>query len=140
MTLSGLAGLWPSGVEPVLDLSQVCLIGARDFDPAEQTILATHAVPVIEATSHMSADIRDFIGDEMVYVHVDCDVLDIPYTSTEVPVPRGMTPQELLAALTALPRSLLNWTLSVGPLLTPSCLGSCRYLVGLCLARDPRAT
>lgn len=107
MTLSGLAGLWPTGVEPVLDLGQVCLIGARDFDPAEQTILATHAVPVIEATSHMPADIRDFIGDEMVYVHVDCDVLDIPYTSTEVPVPRGMTPQELFAALTALPSSQL---------------------------------
>ena len=32
---------------------------------------------------------------------------DIPYTSTEVPVPRGLTPQELLAALTALPNSQL---------------------------------
>jgi arginase len=124
-TLSGMLGGMPvavaagrcltrlrlkSGLDPALGERNIVLAGVRDTDPLEEELLARSAVvrlPVADIRGPSAALERQMRRlterNDLVYVHVDMDVLD----PREVPghplaVPGGPTSAELAAALAAM--------------------------------------
>jgi arginase len=92
------------GFEPVA-LSNVLLLGARDLDPLEASLLAESRVTLLRpadqddglapALAHMRPHVRD------VYVHIDLDVLD-PATygrANGLAAPHGLTVDDIVSAL-----------------------------------------
>ena len=74
-----------SGFEPVPD-RQVILLGARDFDPAEQMLLDGSAITLIKTPSLRQAGVDATLGPALerickltprIYLHIDLDVLDV---------------------------------------------------------------
>lgn len=124
-TLSGMLGGMPvavsaglcltrlrlqSGLDPSLPFSYIVMAGVRDVDPLEQELLDRYRIEIIPV-----ADLRrpaQKVNEQMkrlsdltdlIYVHIDMDVLD----PKEVPghllaVAGGPTSRELAAALTAM--------------------------------------
>jgi arginase len=122
-TLSGMLGGMPvavsagrcltrlrlkSGLDPALSERHIVLGGVRDTDPLEQDLLDRSDVELISV-----ADIKTrgpsiarqmerlSSGIDLIYVHVDMDVLDPPEVRGHpLTVPGGPTSHELAAALT----------------------------------------
>jgi arginase len=122
-TLSGMLGGMPvaisaglgltrlrlkSGLDPALPERHIVIAGARDLDPLEQDLLDRSAVerlsveeiktraPAIEGQMKRLEGLTD-----VIYVHVDMDVLDPPEVAGHpLTVPGGPTSLELAAALT----------------------------------------
>ncbi|GIE09673.1 arginase family protein [Paractinoplanes ferrugineus] len=96
MVLRTLLGDGPAALLPtrVLKPSQVVLAGVRALDPAEKDYIAANRI----------SDLSDFTGEAAaVYVHIDLDVLDpTAFSSVGSPEPRGMTADELVAAVRSL--------------------------------------
>ena len=92
------------GFEPVAS-SNVLLVGARDLDPLEASLLTAARVTVLEP-----ADVDAGIGPALermrqrvreVYVHIDLDVLD-PAThgrANQLAAPGGLTVDQVVSAL-----------------------------------------
>jgi arginase len=122
-TLSGMLGGMPvaisaglclsrlrlkSGLDPALPERHIVLAGARDLDPLEQDLLDRSAVEhlSVEDIKTRSASIDGQMKrlaslTDVIYVHVDMDVLDPPEVSGHpLAVPGGPTSLELAAALT----------------------------------------
>jgi arginase len=127
-TLSGMLGGMPvaisaglcltrlrvkSGLDPSLPERHIVLAGARDVDPLEQDLLDRSAVerlsvadirtrsPNVAAQMKRLAELTD-----VIYVHVDMDVLDPAEVSGHpLTVPDGPTSLELGAALTEMFRN-----------------------------------
>jgi arginase len=122
-TLSGMLGGMPvaisaglcltrlrlkSGLDPALPERHIVLAGARDLDPLEQDLLDRSAVQrlSVEDIKTRSASIdrqmkRLASLTDVIYVHVDMDVLDPTEVSGHpLAVPGGPTSLELAAALT----------------------------------------
>jgi arginase len=122
-TLSGMLGGMPvaisagmcltrlrlkSGLDPALPERHIILAGARDLDPLEQDLLDRSAVErlSVQDIKTRSASIADQMKrleglTDVIYVHVDMDVLDPPEVSGHpLTVPGGPTSLELAAALT----------------------------------------
>jgi arginase len=122
-TLSGMLGGMPvavsaglcltrlrlkSGLDPALPERHIVLAGARDLDPLEQDLLDRSAVErlSVEDIKTRSAGIERQMKrleglTDVIYVHVDMDVLDPPEVSGHpLTVPGGPTSRELAAALT----------------------------------------
>jgi arginase len=122
-TLSGMLGGMPvavsaglcltrlrlkSGLDPALPERHIVLAGARDLDPLEQDLLDRSAVErlSVEDLKTRSAAVEQQMKrleglTDLIYVHVDMDVLDPPEVSGHpLTVPGGPTSLELAAALT----------------------------------------
>ncbi|GAA0347148.1 GNAT family N-acetyltransferase [Actinoallomurus spadix] len=104
MVLRTLLGDGPVGLVPDRPLkpSQVVLAGVRDLDPAEHDYAAAAGIP----TAGDPDALVEAVGDaSAVYVHIDLDVLDPSvFRSVGLPTPGGLTPDRLLAMVTALAR------------------------------------
>ncbi len=88
---------------------RVVLAGARSFDPAEEE--AATRVTVLSAGALSDPDVLAAAvlatGAASVFVHVDLDVLDPSgFTGVTDPVPFGVAPAALVAALAALRAAL----------------------------------
>jgi arginase len=124
-TLSGMLGGMPvaisaglgltrlrlkSGLDPALPERHIVLAGARDLDPLEQDLLDRSAVErlsVEDIKTRPAAVDRQMERLEgltdVIYVHVDMDVLDpTEVAGHPLTVPGGPTSHELAAALTAM--------------------------------------
>jgi arginase len=122
-TLSGMLGGMPvaisaglcltrlrlkSGLDPALPERHIVLAGARDLDPLEQDLLDRSTVERLSVddikTRSASLDrqmTRLESLTDVIYVHVDMDVLDPPEVAGHpLSVPGGPTSRELAAALT----------------------------------------
>lgn len=101
MVLRTLLGDGPAALVPERPLTprQVVLAGVRDLDPAERDYAVAAGIPTVNDPDALV----EAVGDAMVYVHIDLDVLDpAVFRSVGVPTPRGLTPDRLLAMVTAL--------------------------------------
>ncbi len=122
-TLSGMLGGMPvaisaglcltrlrlkSGLDPALPERHIVLAGARDLDPLEQDLLDRSAVERLSVqdiktrSSSIASQMKRLESlTDVIYVHVDMDVLDPPEVSGHpLTVPGGPTSLELAAALT----------------------------------------
>ena len=122
-TLSGMLGGMPvaisaglglerlrlkSGLDPALPERHIVLAAVRDTDPLEQDLLDRSAVEILstEDIKTRSANIdrqmtRLSETTDLIYVHVDMDVLDPKEVAGHpLTVPGGPTSLELAAALT----------------------------------------
>jgi len=93
------------GFEPVPE-SQVILLGARAFDPAERKLLARSAVTLIETSALRRTGVRGRLEPELkrlravtskIYLHIDLDVLDVAEARVnQFSCAGGLTVTELL--------------------------------------------
>jgi len=127
-TLSGMLGGMPvaisagmcltrlrlkSGLDPALPERHIVLAGARDLDPLEQDLLDRSAVERLSVediktrSASVASQMKRLEGlTDVIYVHVDMDVLDPPEVAGHpLTVPGGPTSLELAAALTEMFRS-----------------------------------
>jgi arginase len=127
-TLSGMLGGMPvaisagmcltrlrlkSGLDPALPERHIVLAGARDLDPLEQDLLDRSGVERLSVedikarSASVASQMKRLEGlTDVIYVHVDMDVLDPPEVSGHpLTVPGGPTSLELAAALTDMFRS-----------------------------------
>ena len=94
------------GFVPVSE-NRVCLIGARDLDPAESEMLegsAIELVPPRDVRSRLPRALA-LIGEhvERMYVHIDLDVLDSAVASANsYAVPGGLTVEDVESALSSI--------------------------------------
>lgn len=89
-----------------LDPARVVLAGARDLSPAEEEFVADAGIALVDPLA--LADPADLVaavlatGADAVYVHLDVDVLDPgEFAGKTDPVPFGISPAELVAAIRA---------------------------------------
>jgi len=127
-TLSGMLGGMPvaisagmcltrlrlkSGLDPALPERHIVLAAARDLDPLEQDLLDRSAVERLSVADikarspSIAAQMKRLEGlTDVIYVHVDMDVLDPPEVMGHpLTVPGGPTSLELAAALTEMFRN-----------------------------------
>lgn len=103
LALSGPADLWDSGFGGGLSLSSIVLVGARDIDPFELSLIASGKVRLVRPDSaDLAGEIVQAIGKRKVYVHLDCDVLTPGIVPTEFRVPGGLSLASLKAVCSAL--------------------------------------
>jgi arginase len=86
---------------------RVVLVGARDYDTAEEEAVSTVGISVRDvdevADAQAFAEAVAATGAEAVYVHVDLDVLDpADLAGLNAPVPFGLSGTQLVAAIAAL--------------------------------------
>jgi arginase len=83
------------------------LLGARDLDPPEVTLLRRSAVTVVEA-SRIPVQLPDLLAqarlaDAIGYLHLDLDVLDPAVGHANyLPVPNGLSLLQLTSAISAI--------------------------------------
>jgi len=96
-----------SGLDPPLPMSYVTMVGVRDTDPKEQYLIDSHQISQITVDDvkrlspaiDMEMDRLNRITD-LIYVHVDLDVLDpVDIPGAGLPVEGGPTANELAEAL-----------------------------------------
>jgi arginase len=83
------------------------LVGARDYDRAEEEAVTTVGIAVRDvddvADAETFADAVAATGADAVYIHVDLDVLDpANIAGLNAPVPFGLSGADLVAAIAAL--------------------------------------
>jgi arginase len=91
------------GLNPPLAMSYVTMLGVRDVDPLEQHLIDTHGIHqiTVEDVRKQSPKIGQEINrlselTDIIYVHVDLDVLDPEYMPGHMtPAPDGVTADEL---------------------------------------------
>ena len=105
LAYSGPLGLWDSGLGSGLATDNAILVGARDLDPDEQSLIDAGTIPLIEVGPSMADDLRRVVNGRPVYVHIDCDVLDAGTVPTDYLVPNGMTLADLRATAEVLAES-----------------------------------
>jgi len=121
-TLSGMLGGMPvavatglcltrfrqqSGLDPALPFGYVAMLGIRDADPLEQELIDRHRIEMVPAEalrppfSGIHAQMKRLSGmTDLIYVHIDMDVLDPGEVSGHpLTVRGGPRSQELAAAL-----------------------------------------
>lgn len=78
-----------------LALNNVILVGARDIDPAERTLIDAAGVQVIQPQAGIGAAVIDAIAGCPVYVHLDYDVLNPDIVPSDYQVEGGLSLSEL---------------------------------------------
>jgi arginase len=102
MVLTGAAGHWDSGLGAGLDFANVVLVGARDLDPHEKSLIADGRLKLVDAGPRLVERLAAAVGDRAVYVHIDCDVLEPGIVPVEYEVAAGLTLADLHACATEL--------------------------------------
>lgn len=97
LAFSGPAGLWDSGLGEGLHLNQIVLVGQRDLDPFELSLIEQHDIPHIRPGSDISEQLREAVKGRAVYVHLDCDVLEPGIVPTDYVHEGGLTLEDLTA-------------------------------------------
>ena len=97
MVLTGAAGMWESGLGDDMPLSNVVLVGARDIDPPEQMLIDADVLRMIRPGKTTAEQLQNAIGNQPVYIHIDCDVLEPGIVPTEYHVPGGLSLADLRA-------------------------------------------
>lgn len=103
MALAAATGSWDSGYGSGVKPTNVALVGARDIDETERRLIDTDGVSVIAPQTVSPTALRDFVGDDPVWLHIDWDVLEPGNIPADYEVPNGLMPQQvsdILAALT----------------------------------------
>ncbi|WP_413354098.1 arginase family protein [Microbacterium sp. 1P06AB] len=97
----------PFAQTPLVPAARSVLVGARDLDDAEVTLLETSEIVTVSASALADpaalADAVVATGADAVYVHIDLDVLD-PSAVVGVlePVPFGADPAHITASIARL--------------------------------------
>lgn len=102
MALAGAAGLWHAGLGTGPDLSNVILVGTREIDPSEQSMIDAHHVQIVPAGADVAVALTAAIAGRPVYVHLDCDVLDPDLVPTDYVADDGLTFAQLRDACAAI--------------------------------------
>ena len=107
MALRAVVDTLPLDGSGAVPASRVILAGARELDDAEQSAVADSALTHLDVEALTDpaalADAVAATGAGAVYVHVDLDVLDPAVIGgVALPVPFGLTLEQLLAAVAAL--------------------------------------
>ncbi|WP_437888432.1 arginase family protein [Phytobacter sp. V91] len=105
MALSGPAGLWDSGLGSGVALASVILVGQRDLDGFEKTLIDERRLAFIPLTGDYLAQLRAQINGRPVYIHLDCDVLEPGIVPTDYRHPGGMSLADLEQACRVLAQS-----------------------------------
>jgi arginase len=105
MVLTGAAGMWDSGLGGDLPLSDIVLVGVRDIDPMERTLIDADVLRAIPPGTNLIEQLRIAIGNRPVYIHIDCDVLEPGIVPTEYRVPNGLTLDDLRTCCELLARN-----------------------------------
>ena len=98
------------GLNPPLAMSYVTMLGVRDVDPQEQHLIDTHGIHqiTVEDVRNQSPVIMQEINrlaaiTDIIYIHVDLDVLDPEYMPGHMtPAPGGVTDEELKTTMTTI--------------------------------------
>lgn len=102
MVHTGAAGLWNTGLGSGLDLSRLVLVGSRDLDPAEETLIGEYGIRMVAAGPQLPERLRATLGGRPSYVHLDCDVLEPGIVPSDYDVPDGLSLRDLQSALAAI--------------------------------------
>jgi len=102
MVITGAAGHWDSGLGRGLDIANVVLVGARDLDPHEKSLIDSGRLKLVDVGPRLVERLAAAVGDRDVYVHLDCDVLEPGIVPIEYEVPGGLTLADLRACATEL--------------------------------------
>lgn len=73
------------------------LVGQRDLDPFETALIDEHKIPHIKSDDNLSERLEKAIAGRMVYVHLDCDVLEPGIVPTDYKLEHGLTLEDLRA-------------------------------------------
>jgi arginase len=90
MVLTAPLGLWKSGFGEGLTAEQIVLAGTRDLDLAEEALISDYAVAMIPSGSAFASRVLSDLGDGLVYVHLDLDVLEPGQIRSPYRVPNGI--------------------------------------------------
>jgi len=104
MPISAAAGLWDSGLGSGLRLENVVLVGSRDIDPDEWELIHAGAPRLLPVGPDLATRLHETIAGRVVYVHLDCDVLEPGIVPTEYLSPGGLTLQDLRETMEVLAR------------------------------------
>ncbi len=108
MVLAAACGLWDSGHGAGLDPKKVIVVGGRDIDPAEATLLADAGVRVLAPSESTPERVIDLLDGRPVWIHVDWDVLEPGYIPAAYRVGGGLLPHQIAAIFAALPAGSLR--------------------------------
>lgn len=104
IVIAGALGWWESGLGAGLAPQDVVLVGARDLDAAEQSLVDSGTVR-LAAGPQLLVELDRLVGERPVYLHLDCDVLEPGTVPTEYSVPDGLTLDDLAAVAERLARN-----------------------------------
>ena len=107
LALSGPAGLWDSGFGNGYSCDRLVLVGQRDIDPFERTLIEAEQIMVVAPGPDLTERLSAAIAGRPVYVHIDCDVLDPGIVPTDYLIPFGLTLDDLRACGEAIVRGNL---------------------------------
>lgn len=99
--LMGDCSVFQEIIEVPLSPTNLMHIGGRDFDPPELHYLEQNRI--YHSQSLHINEVLARIGNKPVYVHLDLDVVNPDeFPNTPLPVPKGLTRQEVIELLTKL--------------------------------------
>jgi arginase len=102
MILTGAAGIWETGLGAGVNLSNVILVGCRDLDPVEKSLIDQGTIKLLHVSSDFPARLRSALAGRDVYVHLDCDVLNPGLVPSEFQVENGLSLEDLAAVCRAI--------------------------------------
>jgi arginase len=104
IALSSILGLWESGYGGCMRSEDVLIVGARDIDPEESSLLQLHNLKVLPPSEELSKQLSEWCKGNSVFVHLDWDVTEPDFLPTPYKVPNGLRPFELRKCLEAICR------------------------------------
>ncbi|MEU4471304.1 arginase family protein [Micromonospora sp. NPDC023888] len=107
MVLSGACGLWDSGHGAGLKPEQAVLVGTRDVDPVERTLIEDAGVRIIPPSQTTAESVLAATDGAPVWIHIDWDVMDPGAVPADYTVPDGLLPAQIRAIFDAIPRERL---------------------------------
>ena len=80
MVSTGAAGVWQTGLGADLNLSNLVLVGCRDLDPIEKSLIDHGITKLLQFGPDFSKQLRSALAGRDVYVHLDVDanILYVP--------------------------------------------------------------
>jgi arginase family enzyme len=105
MVITGAAGRWDTGLGAELDLANVVLVGSRDLDPAERTLIEAGTPRLVSMGPNLAERLGAAIAERPIYIHLDCDVMEPGLVPTEFRVPGGLMWDDFHAACSVIARN-----------------------------------